>query len=110
MQTKIKFFQNDVFEEGKRLNLNFGHTFAHAIEMSLEKNKNKDTIRHGEAVGIGMLCEIFYAKGENKNFYLTKEILNLYNLPLNLKKIVNSSIIDKIKKDIFKNIFLIKKN
>ena len=41
--------------------------------------------------------------------YLTKEILNLYNLPLNLKKIVNSSIIDKIKKDIFKNIFLDKK-
>ena len=25
LQTKIKFFQNDVFEEGKRLNLNFGH-------------------------------------------------------------------------------------
>ena len=56
-----------------------------------------------------MLCEIFYAKGENKNFYLTKRNLNLYNLPLNLKKIVNSSIIDKIKKDIFKNIFLDKK-
>ena len=89
-------------KKGKRLNLNFGHTFAHAIEMSLDrKNKNKDTIRHGEAVGIGMLCEIFYAKGENKNFYLTKEILNLYNLPLNLKKIVNSSIIDKIKKRYF---------
>ena len=109
LQTKIKFFQDDIYEEGKRLNLNFGHTFAHAIEMALEKNRNKDSIRHGEAVGIGILCEIYYAKGRDKNFNLTKEILDLYNLPLNLKKIVKPSNINKIKNEIFKNIFLDKK-
>ena len=59
--TKIKFFKDDVFEQSKRLNLNFGHTFAHAIEMSL-KGRNTDLIRHGEAVGIGMLCEIYYSE------------------------------------------------
>ena len=109
LQTKIKFFQNDVYEEGKRLNLNFGHTFAHAIEMSLKNVKNKDAIRHGEAVGIGMLCEIYYANGKDKNYYLTKEILNLYKLPINLKTFIKSSKIKKIKKEIFKNIFLDKK-
>ena len=65
LKTKIKFFKNDVYEQSQRLNLNFGHTFAHAIEMSL-KGKKTDLIRHGEAVGIGMLCEIYYTEGKNK--------------------------------------------
>ena len=106
--TKIKFFQNDVFEETKRLNLNFGHTFAHAIEMSL-KDKNTDLIRHGEAVGIGMLCEIFYSEGESNKFKFLKKILELYNLPTNLfyfKKLKRSKILEK---DIYSNIFLDKK-
>ena len=41
LKTKIKFFKNDIYENSKRLNLNFGHTFAHAIEMSV-KTKNND--------------------------------------------------------------------
>ena len=109
LQSKIKFFQNDVYEEGKRLNLNFGHTFAHAIEMSLKNRDNKDAIRHGEAVGIGILCEIYYANGKDKNYYIAKEILNLYKLPVNLKNFVKSSKINKTKKEIFNNIFLDKK-
>ena len=88
LKTKINFFKNDVYEEGKRLNLNFGHTFAHAIEMALDKKNKSDKIRHGEAVGIGMLCEIFYANGKNKEFYLTKKILESFNLPTNIKKFI----------------------
>ena len=30
---------------------------AHAIEMAIDKNSKKDNIRHGEAVGIGMLVK-----------------------------------------------------
>ena len=41
LATKIKFFKNDVFERGERLNLNFGHTFAHAIEMAFDKNNHE---------------------------------------------------------------------
>ena len=106
--TKIKFFKDDVYEHSRRLNLNFGHTFAHAIEMSL-KGKNTDILRHGEAVGIGMLCEIFYFEGKSKKFYLLKNLLTNYKLPTNLSKF---KIINKnkfLKKDIFKNIFLDKK-
>ena len=40
LATKIKFFKKDVDEKNERLKLNFGHTFAHAIEMALD---NKST-------------------------------------------------------------------
>lgn len=108
LQTKIKFFKNDVYEQSKRLNLNFGHTFAHAIEMSF-KNKKKDLIRHGEAVGIGILCEIYYTEGKSKNFKLIKNLLHKFNLPTNLSEIGVLKNKDRLKKDIFKNIFLDKK-
>ena len=108
LKTKIKFFLNDIMELNKRLNLNFGHTFAHAIEMSL-KTKHVEIIRHGEAVGIGLLCEIFYKEGKSKNFKLVTNILNLYNLPVNINSLIKKTSKMKIKKDIFEYIFLDKK-
>ena len=106
--TKIKFFKDDVYENSRRLNLNFGHTFAHAIEMSL-KGKNTDILRHGEAVGIGMLCEIYYFEGESKKFYVLKNLLTNYQLPTDLSKFKITIKNKFLKKDIFKNIFLDKK-
>ena len=104
LNTKIKFFKNDIYEDGKRLNLNFGHTFAHAIEMAIKSGKNEE-IRHGEAVGIGMLCEIYYSEGNSHKFKLLEKILRFYNLPTNLKyfkKIKKSkSLVDQIYKSIF---------
>jgi 3-dehydroquinate synthase len=111
LNTKIHFFKDDIFEKNDRLMLNFGHTFAHSIEMALEKNNKskEDILRHGEAVGLGMICEIKYASEMNSNDILDKttEILNLYNLPTNLK-FLN---LDKqtIQNDIFKYLFLDKK-
>ena len=109
LRTKIKFFKNDIYEKGQRLKLNFGHTFAHAIEMALDKKNKPDKIRHGEAVGIGILCEIFYANGKNKEFYLTKKILESYNLPTNISKFINKKEIKNLKNKIYLNIFLDKK-
>ena len=40
-KTKIKFFKDDIFENNSRLMLNFGHTFAHAIEMAIENKLKK---------------------------------------------------------------------
>ncbi len=110
LKTKIKFFINDVYEKDTRLILNFGHTFAHAIEMSIEQKLNRDYIRHGEAVGIGMLCEIFYEKKKRDHIYNTVEsLLKNYNLPVNLiSKNIPFKKIDLINK-IYKNIFLDKK-
>ena len=109
LQTKINFFKDDVYEENKRLNLNFGHTFAHAIEMALDRKNKSDKIRHGEAVGIGLLCEIFYKNGKNKDFIFTKKILESFNLPTNIKKFVKKNESNKLKKNIYENIFLDKK-
>lgn len=108
LKTKINFFKNDIYEQSKRLNLNFGHTFAHAIEMSLKKNGN-ELVRHGEAVGIGMLCEIYYSLGKNKNFKKLYNLLIKYNLPTNIKKFISTKNKNIISKTIYKNIFLDKK-
>ena len=56
-----------------------------------------------------MLCEIFYANGKNKEFYLTKKILESYNLPTNISKFINKKEIKNLKNKIYANIFLDKK-
>ncbi len=49
---KMYFVNKDVDEKGLRMILNFGHTFAHAIEV---KNNYSKKISHGEAVLTGMI-------------------------------------------------------
>jgi len=49
---KLYFVNQDVNENDMRMTLNFGHTFAHAIEA---KNNFAKKINHGEAVLIGMM-------------------------------------------------------
>ncbi len=110
LKTKIFFFKNDVYEKKNRLILNFGHTFAHAIEMATEKMLNKEYLRHGEAVGLGILCELYYSNGKENS--VQKKILDLlknYNLPTqiigkNLK--INKQ---QLNNNIYKNLFLDKK-
>lgn len=106
LKTKIKFFKNDVNEKKERLSLNFGHTFAHAIEMACIKNNN-EIYRHGEAVGIGMLCELLLAN--KKNIYLeTLKLLKLYNMPVSIRtRDLNNKKI--LQKKIYNNLFLDKK-
>ncbi len=110
LNEKIKFFSKDIYENNTRLMLNFGHTFAHAIEMAIENNLKKDFIRHGEAVGIGILCEIYYSsKSKNSLFQTVLDYLEQFNLPVNLN---NSNIpIKKVKiqNEIYHNLFLDKK-
>ena len=70
---KQKIVESDPKEKGVREILNFGHTFGHAIE-SLFKNKNKE-IQHGEAVAIGIICELFLSnKILNFDFQILFEI------------------------------------
>ena len=49
---KLSFVNKDVNEKNLRMILNFGHTFAHAIEI---KNNYSKNITHGEAVLAGMI-------------------------------------------------------
>ena len=49
--TKKRFIEEDEFDQGVRLVLNFGHTFGHAIE-----GASSYAISHGIGVGLGMLA------------------------------------------------------
>ena len=51
-EIKIYYVSRDTNEKGLRMILNFGHTFAHAIEV---KNNYSKNITHGEAVLAGMI-------------------------------------------------------
>ena len=51
-EIKIHFIRQDLNESGLRMILNFGHTFAHAIEV---KNNYSKNVSHGEAVLSGMI-------------------------------------------------------
>ncbi|GGK12233.1 3-dehydroquinate synthase [Luteimonas terricola] len=48
---KAAIVERDPFEHGERALLNFGHTFAHAIEVE----QAYDGLNHGEAVAVGMV-------------------------------------------------------
>jgi 3-dehydroquinate synthase len=113
LRTKINFFKNDIREENKRLYLNFGHTFAHAFEMTTEKFIKKDYLRHGEAVGLGLICELMISDIKNENnrnseiIKLTENLLVKYKLPIKLSVPKKNN--KQIHSDIYKGIFLDKK-
>ena len=107
LKTKIFFFKNDIKEKNTRLSLNFGHTFAHAMEMITDKILKKDYLRHGEAVGLGMLCEIMMSGNNKALFQLTEKLLKKYHLPIKLD--IPSNIKKKIHAGIYNGVFLDKK-
>ncbi len=51
-KVKLFYVNKDTNEKNLRMTLNFGHTFAHAIEV---QNKYSKRINHGEAVIMGMM-------------------------------------------------------
>ena len=54
---KASFVASDEGDRGKRMFLNYGHTFAHAIERMEGFN-----IRHGEAVSLGMMAAAYLSE------------------------------------------------
>ena len=75
---KIHFVTKDTHEESFRMILNFGHTFAHALEV---KNNYSKTINHGEAVLMGMLMatKLSYLK-KVCDLKTLKQVENIYKL------------------------------
>ena len=77
----MKIIQADPLERGKRKVLNFGHTIGHAVETySLYKNQ---TLLHGEAIAIGMICESYISYrmnllSEDENFTIRQFILSVF--------------------------------
>ncbi len=84
---KLSFTEKDFKEKNLRMKLNFGHTFAHALEI---QNKYSGRLNHGEAVLVGMYIATKISKYKN----LCSE--NTYNQILDLYK--NFSLIKNLKK------------
>ena len=58
---KIEIVERDPTEQNERMLLNLGHTLGHALEASLEYR----TLRHGEAVGYGILFAVRLASSRD---------------------------------------------
>ena len=89
-QIKMYFVTRDVNENGLRMTLNFGHTFAHAIEV---KNNYSKKYTHGEAVLTGMILAIKLSIiKKNCKEETLNQVRDLYiknNLTYTLKNISN---------------------
>lgn len=73
---KIKYsvVNQDFKETGIRKILNFGHTIGHALETISIKNNNR--LLHGEAVIIGIICELYIShKTLNTDLNLINNII-----------------------------------
>lgn len=99
VRVKIRIIEDDPLEKGVRASLNFGHTIGHAIEIS-----SNFSLRHGEAVAIGMVYEARLAekigiadKGITDQI---EEVLFKVGLPNKIPTTLSrTSIIESMKKD-----------
>ena len=118
-KVKLHFVKKDVYEKNIRMILNFGHTFAHAIET---QNKYSKKINHGEAVLMGMMMatKLSYQKKlcNLNTLNQLKDIYNSNNLKHDIKKIfkknerskiINHMSVDKKNNDKKINLILLKK-
>ena len=81
IKLKNKIVQKDLYENGLRKILNFGHTIGHSVE-SYSILHGKNPLQHGDAVAIGMICETWLS---NKVCGLPDEEMNQI-----IEKIVSS--------------------
>jgi len=77
------FIEEDEFDRGARLNLNFGHTFGHAIE-----GASGYRISHGVAVGLGMLAALDMSQQLNPAISLNPSIHNFKKHLIHLLRLV----------------------
>lgn len=75
-QTKADIVENDEKEKGLRAILNFGHTYGHVVEAL----SGYGTVRHGEAVAIGMVVAAGIAR--NLGYCSESDVEALRNLLL----------------------------
>ena len=94
---KMSFVNKDVNEKGLRMILNFGHTFAHAIEV---KNKYSKKITHGEAVLSGMILasrlSLIKKVCSINTIDEIKQIYDENNLSYTYKKYSNQNSVDNL--------------
>lgn len=110
---KRQVVEDDEFDTGGRMILNFGHTFGHAIE----KQYHYETYTHGEGVAVGMIMACEYgekigltAPGTTERM---RKIIENYNLPLEVeiskKELAEAVAVDKKGEGSMINLILLNK-
>ncbi len=106
LKIKVNHFVKDVYENNDRLLLNFGHTFGHAYEMASDEMIKKDYFRHGEAVSLGIISEMFMSyletNSNTKKKIILKNLIEVSKILLELKLPIKLKIPSKINKIKFK--------
>lgn len=69
--------EEDETEQGRRMELNFGHTIGHGIEAACGLGQGENGLLHGECVGLGMLPMIDTKTLQRR----TKAVLKKMGLP-----------------------------
>jgi len=85
-EIKARYVRNDPHDHGVRMQLNFGHTLAHALENSL----GYGTLLHGEAVCIGMVAAARWGEAlgmtPSGTAQRIRRLLTAYALPVDVPK------------------------
>ncbi|MAW08616.1 MAG: 3-dehydroquinate synthase [Flavobacteriaceae bacterium] len=74
-QVKNEIVESDKYESNNRKVLNFGHTIGHAVESYSHISEKINDLKHGEAIVIGIITEI-YISHKKFNFPL-KDVLSI---------------------------------
>ncbi len=96
-KVKKSIVEKDEKEKNLRKILNFGHTFAHAYEASLNFSKR---LNHGEAVILGMKSAIEFSHNKklinHKEFISAIKHLNNSHFPISIKSYFTTKEINRI--------------
>ena len=94
---KKKIVELDENEKNLRKILNFGHTFAHAYETTLNYSKK---LNHGEAVLLGITSAINFSLKikllSKKDYFMIKNHFTKNNLPNNLSNYFSKKDLQKL--------------
>mgnify|MGYP001433639258 CR=1 FL=1 len=100
IQLKNKIILDDPFEKNARKQLNFGHTFGHALESI---NKYRSNLTHGEAISIGIILatKISYRIKNIRRSELDDIIYHFKQagLPYSTKSMINNKLYKAITAD-----------
>ncbi|QIL46557.1 3-dehydroquinate synthase [Vagococcus coleopterorum] len=98
-ELKASVVEADEKEAGQRVILNFGHTFGHAVEATLQSRG----ISHGEAVAIGMvrISEAMISYGYTPKEFMTEltDLLTKFELPITMSGLDAEAIITAMSGD-----------
>jgi len=96
---KVEIVEEDLFERsGRRILLNLGHTYGHAIEVLSDYQ-----LKHGEAVAIGMVLAaklgVKLGYCDEATLIRLTTLLRQAHLPVGLPDLAKEEILGKIRRD-----------